>query len=160
MKSRNIRKKQILSILLVGLVLVNLLWSPPASGLSAWIGRFIFPIAILLLVLFWRRLETKSHKRNLQDWLRRRRQGRLRFVLLQYLLLRGGTLFVVLVLAFYASVGLSALAFIVLLSSFVPIFLILFWMGREEWKTWEEEFEILALRHAAEESRRFSALTN
>ncbi|MBM4162115.1 MAG: hypothetical protein FJ217_13590 [Ignavibacteria bacterium] len=153
-------KRYILLALLFGLVCVNLLLDSFSSEHSGLIGRFIPPIAILLLVFLWRRVEAKAHKRHLEHWLTLRKRGKLRFVLRHYLLLRGGILFIVLFLAFYAFIRLSVLVSIILFLTFALIVLTLFWMGLEEWKSCEEECEILALRQAAEKSRRFSALTN
>jgi len=83
-----------------------------------------------------------------------------RFILGRYLFLRGGILFVVLFLAFYAAIRLSSLVSVILLSTFAVIVLTLFFVGREEWKVCEEEFQVSTLREAAEQSRRRSALTN
>jgi hypothetical protein len=154
------RKQTILSVFLVGLVCVSLLWDSLVKEISISVGRFILPVAVIILAVFWRRLEMKSHQQHIHNWSILREQGMFRFILGRYLFLRGGILFVVLFLAFYAAIRLSSLVSVILLSTFAVIVLTLFFVGREEWKVCEEEFQVSTLREAAEQSRRRSALTN
>jgi hypothetical protein len=48
----------------------------------------------------------------------------------------------------------------ILLLAFIPLALILSYLGHEEWVMCEEDYQVLVLRQAAEQARQRSSLTN
>ena len=143
-----------------GLLCGFLLGTSLDKEISVTFGRLIFALAIVLLAIFWRRIETNAHKRHLELWHTLRQRGKWFFILTRYVLLRGSVLVVILIAPFLAALRFTTLVSIILLLTLVPLMLMLSFLGHEVWTICEQEFEVLALRQAAEQTRKLSALTN
>jgi hypothetical protein len=145
---------------LFGVLCGFLLGSSLDKTLSAIAGKVIFGAAILVIAVFWRRAEATAHTRHVESWQSHRQRGKRRFVIVNYLFLRGGVLLVVLLGPLWGTLGFSTedrgyLATVILMLAIITVYL-----GREEWDTCEQEHKALTLKHAAERERDATSLTN
>ncbi|HUI65703.1 MAG TPA: hypothetical protein VL126_12755 [Bacteroidota bacterium] len=146
--------------LLIGLVVGFLLGSCMADGLLSVANKAVTALAIIFLALFGRKMDAFEHLRNLTFWEAIRQHGRLQFIMIRYLILRGGILTTIILLpllkTFYTwtqSEGWFALIAAIVLMTVI-------YLGNEEWKNCEREYETRLLRHAAEDHREASSLMN
>ena len=102
------------------------------------IGLILFGVA-----LYW---ETKARENRLANWNSIRIQGKVRFILIDYVLLRGGivSLLILLILSTKVTIGLLVIA------SVIPLLGGTAFVGNEEWKYCEEQYIISTLKSAAE----------
>ncbi|MDD8016930.1 MAG: hypothetical protein PHP42_01020 [Bacteroidota bacterium] len=102
-------------------------------------------IGLMLIGLIYY-LEKMEHQRRLLHWDTIRSKGKIRFILYEYVLLRGGivSLFIILVLSMKVTIGL------LIIYSLLPLFGELVFAGNEVWKQCEEHYIISTLKSAAE----------
>lgn len=150
----------VLLYLFFGLLCGFLIGTSLDEEISVIVGRIIFTIAIFLLVILWQPIETSAHKRHLELWRTLRQRGKWLFILSRYVLLRGTVLAVIVLAPFLRELIFNTTVSIILLLSLALLIPTLSFLGYEEWKRCEQEFHVLALRQAAEETRRVSSLTN
>jgi hypothetical protein len=153
-------KSFIIFYLFLGLYCGFLLGASLDKGSSLLIGKILYAAAILLVGLFGRRIDQRSHQHHMEVWHELRRKGKWYFVLTRYVLWRGG----ILLLLFGAPVS-SVMRFeatvvkVLALVAGVLVLMMVF-LGHIEWRYCEEDFEILALKRAAEEARQDAAMYN
>lgn len=128
--------------------------------LSAAVAKGLYATAILILVLFWRRIDQRMHQRHVQNWVELRRKGRWYFIVTRYVLLRGGIL-----LAIFGGPLLLKIRFVgavipFLAFSVVVLIVLMTLLGLVEWRYCEQDCEILALKRAAQEARQDAAMFN
>ncbi len=138
--------------LLIGMA-IDRGWSPIISKML-WVG------SIVVISLFWQRVEAAAHIRHMYTWAIRRVRGKWRFIITRYILLRGSILFVITMGPSYVNASLPFL-FSWVTFGVVAAFVLLFaYLGYEEWSSCEEDFEIQALRLAAEQTRFSMSIQN
>ncbi len=130
------------------------------KGWSAILSRVLWTGSIIVISLFWQRIEGVAHLRHMGTWAIRRVRGKRYFILTRYLILRGAILFVITVGPSYV-IAPQPLFFSWITLGAVAAFVLLFtYLGNEEWNRCEDEFEIQALRLAAEQTRFTMAMQN
>ncbi len=130
---------------------------------KTWAGilvRFLSGMTVVVVALFWHRIESSAHKRHMETWPIRRVRGKWRFVLTRYVFFRGTLLFLATIAPSFASFKFSSMVPIVVFAAYVGSSLIFLYLGHEEWTRCEEEYEIKALRLAAEQTRFAKAFEN
>ncbi len=120
---------------------------------SGVVAKFISAGAILVIALFWERMESVVHKRYLETWSIRRSRGKWHFILTEYVVIRG-----IILLVFAAGPMLPTLIFTkltvsILLASIVVLALLLIYLGHESWIRCQEDYDVQVMRQAAEQSR-------
>ena len=119
--------------------------------LSASNVRFsIIGYIIIFLIIY---SENLAHKRRLLDWKKIRIQGKTRFILYDYVLLRGGIISILFILILSLKVTISLL----LLCAVLPLCGVMAFAGNEEWKQCEEQYTISTLKSVAD---KFKVLRN
>ncbi|HTY57356.1 MAG TPA: hypothetical protein VMF59_01005, partial [Bacteroidota bacterium] len=105
---------------------------------------------ILFIAFFWRRIESRAHRERLDQWEDLRLRGKWYFVISRYVVVRG---FVLLVIfagpAIFELKFSDPLIFVTAVTGavLVPMFI---YLGHQEWQECEREFEIRAIKNAAE----------
>ena len=97
--------------------------------------------------------ERLAHKKRLSDWKNIRIQGKTRFILYDYVLLRGGIISILLILILSLKVAISLLLVVTVL----PLFGVMAFAGNEEWKQCEEQYTISTMKLVAD---KFKVLRN
>jgi len=120
---------------------------------SGVITKVISAGAIIVIALFWQRIESVAHKRYLETWSIRRSRGKWHFILTEYVLIRGTILFVVTAGPMFPILILTKLTASILLASVVVLALLLMYLGYESWTHCEHDYDVQVLRQAAEQSR-------
>lgn len=121
-----------------------------------WSGvftTFISAGAIILIALFWQRIESVTYKRYLETWSIRRSRGKWPFILTEYVLIRGIILFLVTAGPMLPTLILTKYTASILLASIVVLALLLVYLGYEAWTRCDQDYDIQVLRQAAEQSR-------
>ncbi|HUI09332.1 MAG TPA: hypothetical protein VL221_03335 [Bacteroidota bacterium] len=136
--------------LLFGILCGFLLGSAIDPETGVWIRRVLGAAGILIVGFFWRRVEARAHRSHIEQWDEIVERGKWRFVLTNYVLLRGFVLLVILggptamEAKFYTTtIAVDAIAGVVV----IPL---LMYLGLIEWNECRREVEIRALRDAAE----------
>ncbi|MCL4538486.1 MAG: hypothetical protein M1378_02620 [Bacteroidetes bacterium] len=116
-------------------------------------SRIVGAAVILAVAFFWRRIESYTHKRYVEAWSVRRSRGKWRFVITQYVVIRGGLLFAVFAGPMFTQPPTTGetLAFIVF--SLVAFLALMVFLGSESWSQCEREYEVQLLRGAAQRIR-------
>lgn len=136
--------------LLFGLYCGFLLGSSLGQEVGVWFRRAVYSIGILFIAFFWRRIESRAHRENLERWEELRSRGKWYFVISRYVVVRG---FILLVIfagpALFELKFSNPLLFVTAVAGaiLVPMFV---YLGRQEWLECEREFEIRAIKNAAE----------
>jgi len=134
---------------------------------ASFIIQFIFVI-IFFSILYWKQglnfsnlrfniigfilialivySEIMAHKRRLSNWEKIRIKGKTRFILYDYVLLRGGIVSTLLILILSIKVTIGLL----IICTVIPLFGVIAFAGNEEWKKCEEQYTISTLKSAAE----------
>ncbi len=94
-----------------------------------------------------------AHKRRMSNWNNIRSSGKTRFILYDYVLVRGGIVFVLFILFLSLKVSIGLL----IVCSILPLFGVIAFAGNEEWKQCEEQYTIATLRSVA---NKFKVLQN
>ncbi len=118
--------------------------------------RIVSAAVILIIALFWRRIESYSHKQYLETWSVRISHGKWFFILTQYILLRGGLMFVVLAGPVVSRSAISRGALATILASLVLLISLMTYLGHESWNACKRDHEVRVLREAAERLRAIS----
>jgi hypothetical protein len=114
------------------------------QGLNISNLRFNIIGFILIALIFYS--EIMAHKRRLSNWEKIRVKGKTRFILYDYVLLRGGIVSVLLILILSIKVTIGLL----IICTVIPLFGVITFAGNEEWKKCEEEYTISTLKSLAE----------
>ncbi len=124
------------------------------------VGKALFTVVVIVIAVFSRRLESIAHKHHMQKWSDLRSRGQFYFILTRYVFLRGFILVIILVGPLLPTLRYSALMLTILLLAFVPLIVMLSYVGHEEWILCEQDYQVMVLKQAAEESRQRTSMTN
>jgi hypothetical protein len=114
------------------------------QGLNIPNLRFnIIGLIFIALIIY---SEIIAHKRRLSNWANTRIKGKMRFILYDYVLLRGGivSVLIILILSIKVTIGL------LIICTVIPLFGVMAFAGNEEWKKCEEKYTISTLKSLAE----------
>ena len=129
----------IIIIIMVSIIYWNHLLNYSYSSL---IYGIIFYILMTLII----HSEKLAHKRRLLNWDKKRIEGKARFILYDYVLLRGGIVSTLLILVLSIKVPIDLL----IICTIIPLFGAIAFAGNEEWKKCEELYSISTLKSTAE----------
>lgn len=127
---------------------------------SSAVVKGLYATAILLLMLFWRSIDRRTHQHYVQNWYELRRKGRWYFVVTRYIFVRGGILLAIFAGPLIFRIRFTGAAIPFLAFSAVVLVVLMTVLGLIEWRYCEQDFAILALKQAAEEAREEAALSN
>ena len=138
---------------LIEFIFVTILFALSYWKLQFNISNFRFGLIFLILFAFIVYSEKLAHKRRMSNWKKIRSAGKARFILYDYVLIRGGivSVLLILILSFKVSIGL------LIVCSILPLFGVIAFAGNEEWKQCEEQYAIATLRSVAD---KFKVLQN
>lgn len=127
---------------------------------AAAIGKVLYASAILILGLYWRRLDSRAHQHNLEVWHELRTRGKWYFIVSRYVFLRGGLLLTVFGVPLFSVNNFPNTmgAMLSLITVVLAVMMVI--LGLTEWRYCEQDFQILALKRAAQEARLDAALHN
>jgi hypothetical protein len=127
---------------------------------SILVWRILYASAILVVGLFWRRIDQQSHQYHLEIWTNLRRRGKWYFVLTRYVLLRGLTLLLVFGAPLYFDSKFHGVAgrMLALIGGVLVLMMLL--LGHIEWRYCVQDIEILAIKRVAEKAKLEAALHN
>jgi hypothetical protein len=130
--------------ILIVLVYSMLLW----NGTLKYYDLRIF---IIGAILYWYvyRSEKGAQKRRVLEWGTIRAKGKTRFILFDYVLVRGGVLSALIILILSLKIPMSLL----IICSVLPLLGVTAFAGNEVWKKCEQEYMITILKTAAEKMR-------
>jgi hypothetical protein len=135
------RKTAIIEIIFV-VILFSILYWKQVIRISDF--RF-YMIGVILIVLF-NYSKKMAHRRRLTNWDKIRINGKTRFILYDYVFIRGGIVSTLLILILSLKVEIGLL----IIFAVLPLFGVMAFAGNEEWKKCEEQFAISALKSVAE----------
>ena len=137
---------------------IQILFVAVSSSLMLWqrifkLSDLKFYIIVIIIVALIMYSENMAHKRRMSNWQKIRSAGKTRFILYDYVLIRGGivSVLLILILSFKLSIGL------LIVCSILPLFGVIAFAGNEEWKQCEEQYTIATLRSVA---NKFKVLQN
>lgn len=114
----------------------------------------IVPVGIIVvLVLFSRRIDSAMHTHYVETWPRWQTRGKWRFILVNYVAIRGGILFLAVGAPYIPVLEYIKYTVGILLFVVIAVVLMMIFLGHEEWTKCEEDFQIQMYRRAAEQSR-------
>ena len=142
------RKSTVIQILFVAVSTSLMLWQRMFK--LSDLKFYIIALIIVALIMY---SENMAHKRRMSNWQKIRSAGKTRFILYDYVLIRGGivSVLLILILSFKVSIGL------LIVCSILPLFGVIAFAGNEEWKQCEEQYTIATLRSVAD---KFKVLQN
>jgi hypothetical protein len=119
-----------------------------------WNGTFkYYDLRIFLIgaILYWyiHRSEKGAQQRRALDWGIIRTKGKTRFILFDYVLVRGGFLSAFIILILSLKIPMSFL----ILYSVLPMLGVTAFAGNEVWKKCEQDYMIMILKTTAEKMR-------
>jgi hypothetical protein len=120
---------------------------------SAIVSRLLVSGIIVVVAIFWRRIESIAHKRYVETWPVQRARGKWHFILTHYVLIRGSALVAAVVVPALPSLILTKETFLIIGGSLAVVALLLMYLGHESWTECEQAYEVQILRQAAEQSR-------
>ena len=142
------RKSTVIQILFVAVSTSLMLWQRMFK--LSDLKFYIIALIIVALIMY---SENMAHERRMSNWQKIRSAGKTRFILYDYVLIRGGivSVLLILILSFKVSIGL------LIVCSILPLFGVIAFAGNEEWKQCEEQYTIATLRSVAD---KFKVLQN
>ena len=142
------RKSTVIQILFVVVSFSVLHW----QHMFNWSDLKFYIIAVIIVALIMYS-ENMAHKRRMSNWNKIRSSGKTRFILYDYVLIRGGivSVLIILLLSFKISIGL------LIVCTILPLFGVIAFTGNEEWKQCEEQYTIATLRSVSD---KFKVLQN
>ena len=142
------RKSTVIQILFVAVSFSLMLWQRMFK--LSDLKFYIIALIIVALIMY---SENMAHKRRMSNWQKIRSAGKTRFILYDYVIIRGGivSVLLILILSFKVSIGL------LIVCSILPLFGVIAFAGNEEWKQCEEQYAISTLRSVAD---KFKVLQN
>ena len=143
-----------------GLLCGFLLGASLDKDASITVGKVLFALVVIVIAVFSRRIESLAHKHHMQKWSALQSRGQFYFILTRYVLLRGSVFVIILVGPLMPALDHSALVLTILALAFVPLAVMLSYVGHEEWLTCEQDYQVMVLRQAAEDARQRTSLTN
>ena len=114
------------------------------QGLNYSTLRFnIIGFILISLIIY---SEIMAHKKRVSNWEKIRMKGKTRFILYEYVLLRGGitSTLLILILSIKVTIGL------LIICTVIPFFGVAAFAGNEEWKKCEEQYTISTLKSLAD----------
>jgi hypothetical protein len=135
------KRTTLIEIIFVFIMLSIFYWKHLFNYSSLRYG-IIFSILMILIV----HSEKLAHKRRLLNWEKKRIEGKKRFILYDYVLLRGGIVSTLLILVLSIKVPIDLL----IICTIIPLFGVIAFAGNEEWKKCEEQYTISTLKSVAE----------
>ena len=142
------RKSTVIQILFVAVSTSLMLWQRMFK--LSDLKFYIIALIIVALIMY---SENMAHKRRMSNWQKIRSAGKARFILYDYVLIRGGIVSVLLILILSLKVSIGLL----IVCSILPLFGVIAFAGNEEWKQCEEHYTIATLRAVAD---KFKVLQN
>jgi hypothetical protein len=153
-------KTYILICIFFGFFCGFLLGESLERGLSITIGRILYAGSILIVGLFWRSIDARSHQRHLEVWLELQKRGKWYFILTRYILLRGGLLLALFGVPLYFNANFTSVVYRTIALIFGVLVVMMILLGHLEWLYCEQDSNILAFRRAAEEAKQHAAMYN
>jgi hypothetical protein len=119
-----------------------------------WIKKFTFSeirlnFIILIVLVYVYYSEMIAHKRVMSDWENIRKKGKTQFILLKYVLLRGCTVSVLIILLLTLQIRMS----LWLVCPFIPLLGVFAYAGNEVWNQCEERYGITRMKSVAEKMK-------
>ncbi|HTR98725.1 MAG TPA: hypothetical protein VML00_03180 [Bacteroidota bacterium] len=136
--------------LLFGLLCGFLLGSSIDTETGIWIRRALGAAGIFVVGFFWRRIEARAHRSHIEQWDEIAERGKWRFVIVNYVLIRGFVLLVILGGPAGFETRFSAVTLTVDAVAALLVIPLLVALGIWEWNECRRQIEISALRDAAE----------
>jgi len=128
--------------------------------LSMMLGRVLYACGILIVGLFWRTIDVRSHHHHLEIWLELRRRGKWYFIVTRYILLRGGLLLALFGAPLFFNVPFAGPIDRMLELMIIVLMVMMLLLGHLEWRFCEQDSTILAFKRAAEAAKQNAALFN
>jgi hypothetical protein len=114
----------------------------------------ILPATIMILLVFLsRRIEALLHKYYMETWQVWKSRGKWQFILTNYVLIRGGIIFLAVSAPMLPMLILTAYTVGLIIVSFAALAALMIYLGYEEWNKCEEDYKIQMFRDAAEQAR-------
>jgi hypothetical protein len=139
------KAKSIISFCVVSAIMLAILFWQHAIHLSEF--RFYGIIAILLGYVSY--AESLAQKRRLLNWEIIRLNGKTRFILLDYVVIRGGSLSILIALIISIKVKIT----LIIICSILPVLGVIAYVGNEIWKQCEEHYSSAKLNSIAEKMK-------
>ena len=136
-----------------GLLVGLLIGLSVSRELSAAVAKIVSAGLIILFSLSWRRIESLTRKRYLESWSFRRAQGKWRFILTHYVLIKGTIIYLAVSAPMIPALVFTTENLMIILSTIVLLAFLMVYLGHEVWTQCEEDYTIKVLREAAERSR-------
>ncbi len=136
------KRKSLIIQIIIALIFISIIYWKQGFSFSNF--RFNLIGFIIIALIFYS--EILAHKRRLLNWEKIRVQGKTRFILFDYVLLRGGIVSTLLLLILSIKVAIGLL----IICTVLPLFGVMAFAGNEEWKKCEEQYTISTLKSTAE----------
>lgn len=136
-----------------GLLVGFLIGASISRQIATISSRIIDGAVILTVAFFWRRIESYTHKQYMETWSVRRPRGKWRFVLTQYVLIRGGLLLIVFAGTMFTQPPITAETLMFIGFLVIAFLALMAYLGHESWNQCEREYQVQLLRGAAERIR-------
>jgi hypothetical protein len=115
--------------------------------------RVLATCTIIVVAFFWRRIESYAHKRYLETWSNHKSGGKWRFIITQYVLIRGSALTAAVILPAIPTLILTTYTVVIILATTAILVLLLIYLGHESWTECQQDNQVQVFRHAAEQSK-------
>lgn len=122
--------------------------------------KLIFVAGIIFISLFWKKIEASFHHSALERWNVIRTQGKWFFIIMRFGILRALIFTTLFIGPFQVSYGIRSGNFMYIAFVIIVIELMMLYLGYEEWKSCEQEYEITCLRNAATIEKISTAIKN
>ena len=136
-----------------GLLVGLLIGLSVSRELSAAAAKIVSSGIIILISLFWRRIESLTRERYLETWSFRRAQGKWKFILTHYVLIRGTFIYLAISAPMIPALVLTIVNLVIILSTVVLLALLMVYLGHEVWTQCEQDYTVKVLREAAKQSQ-------
>jgi hypothetical protein len=90
-----------------------------------------------------------AHRRRMSEWANIRLKGKARFILFDYVLLRGGSISILIILILSLKVSITLL----IICSVIPLLGVSAFAGNEVWKQCEQSYALTRLKSIAEKMK-------
>ena len=123
------------------------------TDLTLTLQRFAYFVGALILIGLWQWFEESSHHRHVARWERYISRGKWNFIATHYVLARGFTVLLFIVLPFIGKVHFTTDSMLVLVVTAVIGLSAMAFLGYQEWAHCQQDFEIRSLREAAQRAK-------
>ncbi len=110
------------------------------------IRLYLIVLMVLAVVLYFEKID---HKRRISEWEKIREKGKLRFILLEYVLFRGCSVSVFILLLLTLKLRLT----LWLVCPFIPLLGVCAYAGKEIWNHCEENYSVTRMKSLAEKMK-------